>query len=90
LGDDAFIAFKDDKSLPVVSGDDLFFLFGRWGQSFPGQVVFVREGEGEVAIHKGVNVEVFCGGDIGLPDWRVVVEIQVPEGLAGEARGNHI
>ncbi len=57
----------------------------------PGEaILLIREGKPEIAIHKGVDVEAFRGVDIGLPDWRVVVEIEVPEGFAGEAGGNHI
>ena len=53
-------------------------------------ILFIGEGKPEIAIHKGVDVESFRGVDISLPDWRVVVEIEVPEGFAGEAGGNHI
>ena len=52
--------------------------------------MLIGERKPEIAIHKGVDVESFRGVDIGLPDWRVVVEIKVPEGFAGEAGGNHI
>jgi len=57
----------------------------------PGEAIqLIGKGKPEVAIHKGVDTKVFCGVDVGLPDGRVVVEIQVPEGFAGEARGDHI
>lgn len=91
LDDDAMVVLKDDESLPLVGGDDFFFFFGRGGQAVPGQVVFlIGEGEGEVAIHKGVYLEVFCGVDVGPPDGRVVVEVEVPEGFACQAGGYHI
>jgi len=91
LGDDAVGCFGDDKGLPLVGGYDLFLLFGRRGQAIPGLwVVFAGQRQREVAVHKGVDVEAFCGVDVGVPDGRVVVEVEPPEWFAGKPGGNHI